>query len=580
MPFALVLDSSHTSQFKSHKYKKFLAKTLTTPPNSIRFACEHHSKHTALLLLNPRLLTVSTLGQLEQSCTERHADEPQQGFQRNQAGHPDDSNTKPMSNPVANLTTQVSQETGVEVYVRKRIPFRETEGLSIAHLGEARAYFNKDGTRIWHMIDGQRDANAIAEQLGAEHDCSTEDSKGTLRTRVATFLSNLHRRGLVWKLNNGALEKFTGSSDSAKPAAKDSFGSKIRAVQEFCATGQVAGALDTIEKQLDSLYWQKHYIQKMHLELTYRCNFRCVHCYNTTHAGAESELTTQIWERILDELAEMGCFLLIFTGGELFVRKDALDVLQAACDRGFTIRLNTNGSLINEAALQRFEVMRPYLQSVDISFYGATADMHDALARRPGSYMNTLRGLKLLHEANFPLVSKYVTLRDNFDGIPLFEADMKNLGVRYIVHSGSVIPQTNRNSAPLVQLLTDEQYRELVITRAAGSRPEPQYCRPGHVRGAITPMGHVSPCEWLTDFKLGNLRDRSLRDIWYGEEFLAFRRRFEQEAACPSCELRTGCERCPAHSYLETGDLLACAPIRRQNAEIVRDVHARQAAIC
>jgi radical SAM protein with 4Fe4S-binding SPASM domain len=495
---------------------------------------------------------------------------------------PGDSIMKLMSNSVANSTAiQLQQEPGVDVYLRKRIPFRETEGLSIAHLGESRAYFNKDGTLIWHMIDGERDANVIAEQLVAEHGCLAEEAKRSLRIKVAAFLADLHRRGLVWKLKVGVPEAFAGRLDNAKPAASDSFGSKIRAVQEFCATGQVtAGALDTIEKQLDSLYWQKHYIQKMHLELTYRCNFRCVHCYNTTHTGAESELTTQNWERILGELAGMGCFLLIFTGGELFVRKDALDVLQAACDRGFTFRLNTNGSLINEAALQRLETMRPFLQSVDISFYGATADMHDALARRPGSYNNTLKGVKLLREANFPLVSKYVTLRDNFDGIPLFEADMKNLGVRFVVHSGSVIPQTDRNAAPLVQLLTQEQYRELAETRSAGTHTEPQHCRPGHVRGAITPSGHVSPCEWLTDFKLGNLRERSLRDIWFGEEFLAFRRRFEQEAECPSCELRTGCERCPAHSYLETGDLLACAPIRRQNAEVVRDVRAAHAASC
>jgi radical SAM protein with 4Fe4S-binding SPASM domain len=220
--------------------------------------------------------------------------------------------------------------------------------------------------------------------------------------------------------------------------------------------------------------------------------------------------------------------------------------------------------------IQVFEPMRAFLQCVDISLYGASADIHDALARRPGSYEHTVRGITLLRDAGINLVVKYVTLRDNFIGIPRFEEDMQRLGVSYLVHTGSVIPQTDRNKSPFVQLLSDEQYKQLVATRQAGRDQEPLHCRPGHVRGAVTPDGHISPCEWLTDFKLGNIRENSLRDIWYGEKFLAFRKVFEQQGECPSCSLNTGCERCPAHSYLETGDLLRCAPVRRHNAEIVQ----------
>jgi radical SAM protein with 4Fe4S-binding SPASM domain len=334
-------------------------------------------------------------------------------------------------------------------------------------------------------------------------------------------------------------------------------------------TPKLARKAKTMEHIVEDLYWDRQYIQKMHVELTYRCNFRCVHCYNTTHIGGTKELTTAEWIDSLEQLAGLGCYDLTFTGGEIFVRKDVLDILDAACAGLFSFRLNTNGSLIDEKVLLRLQKMRPFLQSVDISFYGSGPDTHDVLARRPGSYNMTLRAVRLLKEANFAVVAKYVTMRDNFDGIARFEQDMSQLDVPTCIHTGSLIPQTDRNRAPLVQLLTDAQYTALVESRGGVKGTGQQgSCRPGTVRGAITPEGYVSPCEWLTDFKFGNLREQKLAEIWFGPQFQSFRGVLKQDAECKTCDLQTGCSRCPAHSYLETGSILKCAPIQRHNAEL------------
>ena len=230
--------------------------------------------------------------------------------------------------------------------------------------------------------------------------------------------------------------------------------------------------------------------------------------------------------------------------------------------------------------MQRLEPMRPFLQMIEVSFYGATPDIHDALARRPGSYSYTLRALKLLLEARMNVMTKFVTMRDNFEGIPRFEEDMRNLGAPYMVSSGVLIPKTNRDESPLVQILTNEQYLHLMNSNphaacSAGSK-ELKQCQPGHVRGAIAPDGSVSPCEWLTDFKLGNLKTQTLREVWYSRPFLDFRKIFEEESECPSCSLNSSCQRCPAMSYLETGNLLRCAPVPRHYAELHQQ-HALQA---
>ena len=464
----------------------------------------------------------------------------------------------------------------MRVFTQKLIPCRQVESYSVLHLGERKVFLNPTGTQIWNLIDGVKTADeialAVARGVGAPAD--------KVAGKVNTFLDRLYERGLLWLAqDDGRLrgvsiepsntaEALVDSDVSAPPAANG-----LKPVQDACMTPKFsAGQASSVEDQINQLYWQRHYIQKMHVELTYRCNFRCVHCYNTTHGGAATELTTEEWFDAFDQLAGMGCYLLTLTGGELFVRKDAVPVIQYACERKFTLRLNTNGSLIDEKVLEKLDPLRPFLQSFDVSFYGADADQHDTLAQRPGSYNNTMRAINLLREAKFNLVAKYVTMKDNFDGIEKFEDDMTRLGLRHAVHTGSLIPQTDRNTKPLVQILTDAQYRKLVAARGSAKDSSPGNCKPGHVRGAITPDGHISPCEWLTDFKYGNLREQSLRDIWYSSGFLDFRKVFEEESECPPCSLRSGCDRCPAHSYLETGSLLKCAPIQRHNAEIFQEV--------
>lgn len=467
------------------------------------------------------------------------------------------------------------------IFARKTLPYRQIESYSVVHVGEQKLFFNEVGTSILNLVDGRRNVREIAAAAALQFNTSEGAAERNL-ANTAAFLEELYRKGILWAVEHGYFKGVSagtaalngvGMPAAASEASAPPTGGVPKPAQEVCMTPQFDGRRPhTVEEQLNKLYWEKNYIQKMHIELTYRCNFRCVHCYNTTHSGSETELTTAEWFSALDQLADMGCYLLTFTGGEAFVRKDIVEILEHACEKTFSFRLNTNGSLIDEKMLKRLEPMRPFIQSFDISFYGADPTVHDTLSKRPGAYNNTVRAVRLISEAGMNLVAKFITMRDNFDGIPKFEEDMQRLGVRYAVSTGALIPQTNRDTKPLVQILTDAQYKKLLTTRPAQTSANPGNCKPGHVRGAITPEGHISPCEWLTDFKYGTLREHSLRDIWYSQGFLGFRKVFEEDSECPTCDLRRGCDRCPAHSYLETGNLLHCAPFQRHNAEIYHEV--------
>lgn len=466
------------------------------------------------------------------------------------------------------------------VYSRKWIPYRTMESYSVLHLGQHRSFLNETGTRIWGLVDGKRTTAAIAREMANQMNLSEHPAE-RLASQVESFLDVLYRNGFLWLVEDRKHKgpKVSTLVLSAPPDQQKGSGSKtetrsVHAVQEVCMTPQQEFAdPNSIQDQVQKLYWEKSYIQKMHVEVTYRCNFRCPHCYNTTHGGGTSELTTKEWKSVLDQLGELGCWLVTFTGGEAFVRKDILELLHYACEKGFSININTNGSLIDEKTVEFLESLRPFIQSIDISIYGADAFSHDTLSARPGSFYTTRRALRLLRDARLSVLAKFITMRDNFDGVELFEDEMRKLRIPYNVSTGSLIPQTNRNTKPLVQLLTDAQYKRLMATRTTRGFSNAGSCRPGHVRGAVTPDGSVSPCEWLTDIKYGNLREQSLKEIWYSQGFQAFRRRFDEEhSECPTCELRPGCSRCPAHSYLETGDLFKCAPIQRHAAELCREI--------
>ena len=66
------------------------------------------------------------------------------------------------------------------------------------------------------------------------------------------------------------------------------------------------------------------------IEVTQLCNNKCIHCYNNLPGedlkAKEEELSFAEYRRILDEIVDAGCLWLLFTGGEIFTRKDFIDI--------------------------------------------------------------------------------------------------------------------------------------------------------------------------------------------------------------------------------------------------------------
>src|SRR5205809_909402 len=127
------------------------------------------------------------------------------------------------------------------------------------------------------------------------------------------------------------------------------------------------------------------------VEITHRCNFDCVHCYQAhQHKATRSELTTDEWRRVLDEAKALGTFFLTISGGEMLVRRDWFAIAQHGRQLGLILRLYTNGSLITPAVADQIGALD--VMGVEISVYSHKSAVFEEVTQRRGSFRRTIEG--------------------------------------------------------------------------------------------------------------------------------------------------------------------------------------------
>src|SRR5450755_3274823 len=125
------------------------------------------------------------------------------------------------------------------------------------------------------------------------------------------------------------------------------------------------------------------------VDVTYRCNERCGHCY--LDHDDHGEMTTAEIKGVLDQLAAAGTFFLTFSGGEVFLRRDFLELVAYARKLLFNVKVKTNAVMIREHEAR--ELRRLGVEQVQISVYSHRPEVHDAITRLPGSHKKTVRAI-------------------------------------------------------------------------------------------------------------------------------------------------------------------------------------------
>jgi radical SAM protein with 4Fe4S-binding SPASM domain len=312
------------------------------------------------------------------------------------------------------------------------------------------------------------------------------------------------------------------------------------------------------------------------IEISHRCPLECAHCYNNLamndRGARDRELGADEYRRILDELAEAGCLWLLFTGGEIFARRDFLDIYAYAKEKGFIITLFTNGTLVTPRIADFLAEWRPF--SIEITIYGRTKETYERLTGVPGSYDRCMRGIDLLMERGLPLKLKTVAVTINQHEVwDMMRFAEDEVGVAFKFDS-AINPRIDCSQSPLATRLSPSDVVRLdledprrveewarfqesfgEISKAAGESSDRIYTCGGGINSfAIDPYGRLSICT-MSQSDMFDLRGGSFREGW--DEFLGKVRLGKKRSTltkCVSCGLKSMCGMCPANGELENKD--------------------------
>lgn len=306
------------------------------------------------------------------------------------------------------------------------------------------------------------------------------------------------------------------------------------------------------------------------LELTFRCNLRCVHCYVAHgHNGipGQQELTYQEICGILDQVADEGCLWLLLTGGEPLLRPDFSDIYLYAKRKGFLVTLFTNGTLLTPRIADLLAEWPPH--TVEITLYGRTQATYERITGVPGSYAKCMQGIELLLDRNVPLRLKTMLMTLNQHELWDIKTYAENLGVDFrfdpLVHAslvGDIAPMAYRLSPEKIVEFDLADTKRLKAWLEAWNyyqnrRPDPNYlyaCGAGVELYHLSPYGELSMCLMARKSSY-DLRRGSFHEGWH--EFIpAVRYQPPTENYhCNQCRWLFLCHRCPAWAQLEHGNL-------------------------
>jgi pyrroloquinoline quinone biosynthesis protein E len=317
-------------------------------------------------------------------------------------------------------------------------------------------------------------------------------------------------------------------------------------------------------------------------ELTYRCPLHCVFCFNPVDfAKHADELSTAQWLRVLNEARALGAVQCGFSGGEPMLRDD-LEILVAEAHRlGYYTNLLTSGVGLNEARAARLK--EAGLDHVQLSFQDSTAEVNDFLSHTRTFELK--EGVAKMIKANgWPMVMNVVIHRLNIDHIDRIIEMAADFGAEYIelansqyyswahVNRDQLLP--SREQLVRAEAVTKEWRAKLgdrmkiffVVPDYYEGRPKKCMNGWGNVFLTVTPDGLALPCHtarMLPGLDFPNVRDSSLREVWYDSEgFNRYRGTAWMKEPCRTCpdqEKDLGGCRCQA--FMLTGDAAAADPV-------------------
>lgn len=286
---------------------------------------------------------------------------------------------------------------------------------------------------------------------------------------------------------------------------------------------------------------------------TRACNLNCIHCYaHADNQRAADEMSFEEGCALIDDLAQFGSPVLLFSGGEPLCREDLPELAEYAVAKGLRAVISTNGTLIDDRVAAR-------LKNIGLSYVGISLDglqpVNDRFRGKDGAFDQALAGVRACRGTGLKVGLRYTITRHNLDDLPgifdLLESEniprvcfyhmvpsgrAKNIANDNLSHAQTrsaldmiidrtaemhsrglrkeVLTVDNHCDGPYVYLRLlsegrdDDAARVMELLQMNGGNSS------GHGIGCVSWDGTVYPDQFLRDYPQGNVREQPFSRIW------------------------------------------------------------------
>lgn len=407
-------------------------------------------------------------------------------------------------------------------------------------------FFEGDSAEVWWRIFQAGGQTAKARDYILQNGTFEGDPESEAEAVLAGFVENLRTSSLLSPLLSEQVDHEAGTtSEPSVKSAVDVNENPELAIGQFMADHRI--------------------LYSLVLELTYRCNEKCVHCYLPQETRLP-ELSLQQIDTLMGEFVGMGGLQIQLTGGEALFRKDFIGILGLARKHRLVTSITTNLTLLNDDILNAIVELSP--RSVGCSIYAGRPELHDAITLVKGSFDKSVRAIRLLRAAGIPVIAKSPLMKTTAPHWREIEALAKELDCEYQFDL-SITAKNDGKLSPLAHRVEDREvlndifssrYYKLYVgdepmSTMTGPSPEASLCGAGASGLAVSPDGTIRPCIGL-NIALGQWPKNSLGEVWrespFFAEFGAIKLR--DISPCNTCPELAFCSRCPGAWLAEHGD--------------------------
>ena len=338
-------------------------------------------------------------------------------------------------------------------------------------------------------------------------------------------------------------------------------------------TPKLPRAEETTQFFFDEYFKQHPHLMNLQMELTSRCNERCIHCY-IPHECKNTDIKPELFYSVLDQCREMCVLELTLSGGEPMLHPQFLEFVKTAKNYDFSLNILSNLTLLNDEIVNVLKISR--ISSVQTSLYSMIPEIHDKITTIPGSWQKTYDGIMKLVENDIPIQISCPVMKqnkDSFSGVLRFGDKLRvRVQINYSIMAkcdNTTENLENRLSVDEVgdvieMILKDgEKYKNLTTTddyfkQCAEYKKDPEgiVCGVGISSICMVANGGVYPCAGWQNCVCGNLYEKSLKDIWENSPKINWLRNLRNKdfKECADCKNQLFCSMCMVRNANENPD--------------------------